>query len=62
MNNENKKVSELSEAYRNLPLKLRSKVNTMAIEILEIQRKNKALVEDGGEVDLRDKEHKRREK
>jgi len=47
MNNENKKVSDLSEAYRKLPLKLRSKVNTMAIEVLEIQRKNKALVEDG---------------
>jgi hypothetical protein len=48
MNTKNKKVSALdSEAYRNLPLKLRVKVNTTAIELLEIQRKNKALVEDG---------------
>ena len=47
MNNENKKVSELSEAYRELPLKLRVKTNIAAIELLEIQRKNKALVEDG---------------
>jgi len=48
MNNKNKKVSDItSEAYRNLPLKLRVKVNTTANELLEIQRKNKALVEDG---------------
>jgi hypothetical protein len=55
MNTENKKVSDfICEAYRNLPLKLRVKVNTTAIEVLEIQRKNKALVEDAGEVDLSD--------
>ena len=48
MNTKNKKVSDfISEAYRKLPLKLRVKVNTTAIEVLEIQRKNKALVEDG---------------
>jgi hypothetical protein len=52
MNNENKKVSDISEAYRDLPLKLRVKANIAAIELLEIQRKNKALVEDAGEVDL----------
>jgi hypothetical protein len=45
MNAENKKVSDLSEAYRELPLKLRVKVNTTANELLEIQRKNKVLVE-----------------
>jgi hypothetical protein len=55
MNTENKKVSDfISEAYRNLPLKLRVKVNTTAIEVLEIQRKNKALIEEAGEVDLSD--------
>jgi hypothetical protein len=32
---------------------MRVKVNTTAIELLEIQRKNKALVEGTGEVDLR---------
>jgi hypothetical protein len=53
MNNENKKVSDfISEAYRDLPVEMRIKVNMTASELLEIQRKNKALVEDGGEVDL----------
>ena len=53
MNTKNKKVSDfISEAYRSLPLKLRVKVNTTAIEVLEIQRKNKALVEGMGEVYL----------
>jgi len=48
MNNENKKVSDfISEAYRDLPLKMRVKVNITANELLEIQKKNKALVEDG---------------
>jgi len=51
MNNENKKVSDfISEAYRDLPLEMRVKVNTTANELLEIQRKNKALVEDGGKL------------
>jgi hypothetical protein len=51
MNTKNKKVSDfISEAYRNLPLKLRVKVNTTAIEFLEIQRKNKALVEEAGKL------------
>jgi len=54
MNNENKKVSDLSEAYRDLPLKLRVKANIAAIELLEIQRKNKALVEGGREVSSND--------
>jgi len=49
MNNENKKVSDFSsEAYRDLPLKMRVKVNMTASELLEIQRKNKALVEGAG--------------
>jgi hypothetical protein len=47
MNTENKEVSDLSEVYRELPIKMRVKVNTTAIELLEIQRKNKALAEDG---------------
>ena len=55
MNNENKKVSDfISEAYRDLPFKMRVRVNMTANELLEIQRRNKALVEDGGEVDLRE--------
>jgi len=35
-----------------LPLKMQVKVNMTANELLEIQRKNKALVEGTGEVDL----------
>jgi len=51
MNNENKKVSDfIGEAYKDLPLEMRVKVNMTANELLEIQRRNKALVEDGGEV------------
>jgi len=53
MNNENKKVSDfIREVYRDLPLEMRARVNMTANELLEIQRKNKALVEDAGEVDL----------
>jgi len=53
MNNENKKVSDFSnEDYKNLPLEMRVKVNLTARELLEIQKKNKALVEDGGDGDL----------
>jgi len=53
MKNENKKVSEFSnEDYKNLPLEMRVRINLTARELLEIQRKNKALIEDGGEVDL----------
>ena len=61
MNNENKKVSDfIGETYRDLPLEMRVKVNMTANELLEIQRKNKALVEGGGEVDLgEDEENKR---
>jgi len=48
MNNENKKVSDfISEVYRDLPLEMRVRVNMTANELLEIQRKNKALIEDG---------------
>jgi len=51
MNNENKKVSEFNcEDYKNLPTELRTRVNMTANELLEIQRKNKVLVE--GEGDL----------
>jgi len=51
MNNENKKVSDfISEVYRDLPLEMRVKVNMTANELLEIQKKNKALVEDGGKL------------
>jgi len=54
MNNENKKVSDFSnEEYKNLPLEMRVRVNLTARELLEIQRKNKALVEEAGEVDLK---------
>jgi len=48
MNNENRKVSDfISEVYRDLPLEMRVKVNMTANELLEIQRKNKALVAGG---------------
>jgi len=48
MNNENKKVSEFnSEDYKNLPVEMRVRVNMTANELLEIQRRNKALVEGG---------------
>jgi len=48
MNNENKKVSDfISEAYRDLPVEMQVRVNLTARELLEIQRKNKALVEGG---------------
>jgi hypothetical protein len=48
MNNENRKVSDfIGEVYRDLPLEMRVKVNMTASELLEIQRRNKALVEDG---------------
>jgi len=54
MNNENKKVSEFSnEDYKDLPLEMRVRVNLTARELLEIQRKNKALVEDAEEGDLK---------
>jgi len=46
MNNENKKVSEISsEDYKNLPIEMRARINMTASELLEIQRKNRALVE-----------------
>jgi len=48
MNNENKKVSDfISENYKDLPLEMRTRVNMTANELLEIQRKNKALIESG---------------
>jgi len=51
MNNENKKVSEFNnEDYKNLPLEMRTRINMTANELLEIQRKNKALVEEEGDV------------
>jgi hypothetical protein len=51
MNNENKKVSDFnSKDYKNLPIEMRTMVNMTANELLEIQKKNKALVE--GEVDF----------
>jgi hypothetical protein len=51
MNNENRKVSDfISEVYRDLPIEMRVKVNMTASELLEIQRKNKALVEDEGKL------------
>ena len=54
MNNENKKESEFSnEDYKDLPLEMRVRVNLTARELLEIQRKNKALVEDAEEGDLK---------
>jgi hypothetical protein len=55
MNNENRKVSDfINEVYKDLPLKMRVKVNMTANELLEIQRMNKALVADVGEVDFGD--------
>jgi len=48
MNNENRKVSDfIGEVYWDLPLEMWVRVNMTASELLEIQRKNKALVEDG---------------
>ena len=42
-----KKVSDyISEVYRDLPIRMRVRVNMAASELLEIQRKNKALFED----------------
>jgi len=46
MNNENKKVSEFnSDDYKDLPVEMRTGVIITAKELLEIQRKNKALLE-----------------
>jgi len=60
MNNENRKVSDfISETYRDLPLEMRVRVNMTANELLEIQRRNKALIEDGRD---REKGNKRRKK
>ena len=51
MNDKNKKVSEISsEDYKNLPIEMRARINLTASELLEIQRRNRVLVE--GEVDL----------
>jgi len=48
MNNENKKVSDFnSENYKDLPLEMRVRVNMTANELLEIQKKNKALIAGG---------------
>jgi len=48
MNNENKKVSEFnSNDYKDLPIEMRTGVIMTAKELLEIQRKNRALIEDG---------------
>jgi len=48
MNNENKKVSEFnSNDYKDLPVEMRTGVIMTANELLEIQRKNKALIEAG---------------
>ena len=53
MNTENKKVSEINcEEYKDLPIEMRTMINMTANELLEIQRKNRALVEGAGEVDL----------
>ena len=49
MNDKNKKVSEfISKVYKDLTPEMRIKVNMTANELLEIQRKNKVLVEDVG--------------
>jgi len=46
MNNENKKVSEFnSDDYKDLPVEKRTAVIMTAKELLEIQKKNKALIE-----------------
>jgi len=51
MNGEDKKVSDfISEVYRDLPLEMRVRVNMTASELLEIQKKNKALIEDGKDL------------
>jgi len=53
MYSENKKVSyDFTDDYRNLPLNVRVKVNATARELLEIQKKNAALLEEAGEVGL----------
>lgn len=46
------KTASISEAYKDLPLEMRTKVNMTASELLEIQKKDKALVEDAGGADL----------
>ncbi|GBU28797.1 hypothetical protein R84B8_02359 [Treponema sp. R8-4-B8] len=51
MNSKDQKVSDyVSKAYKDLPLEMRVRVNMTASELLEIQRKNKVLVEDGGDL------------
>ena len=51
MNGKDKKVSDyISKVYRDLPLNIRVRVNMTAAELLEIQRKNGAFFEDGGNL------------
>jgi len=44
MEGKDKKVSDLNKDYKDLPLKMRVRVNMTAKKILEIQKENKAFL------------------
>ena len=48
MNKKDKEVSyDFGEVYKDLPLKMRARVNMTARDLLEIQRGNNAFCDDG---------------
>ena len=53
MNRKEKKVSyDFSEDYKDLPQKMRTRVNLTARELLELQKKTNALLENTGDRSL----------
>ena len=53
--NKDKKVSDnFSDDYKELPLKMRVWINKAATELLELQKANKAFLEEAGELGLDD--------
>jgi hypothetical protein len=53
MNVENKEfLEDLREDYKDLPLKMRVKVNTTAAKLLELQKENGAFLDKVGDLSL----------
>jgi hypothetical protein len=47
-------LKTLSEMYKNLPLKMRVRVNTTAVKLLELQKENNAFAVNAGDRSAED--------
>jgi hypothetical protein len=55
MNVENKEFLEnMGDAYKDLPVKMRVKVNATAAKLLELQKENGAFLDNAGDLSLED--------